>query len=141
LAATEKAFSSSRLILANAAFNSSEGPGTFVSTPFMVLAPHFGQKRASSGSFSLQFEQYAISTPHIKQIKARNLNVIQVASPSLLKCKFGRAIYHNFDDDNKERDSIFCNSLFLVAFFLEKVLRAPKIQNLKRKDPRLSVNA
>ncbi len=76
LAAVEKAFSNSLLILANATFNSSEGSETFVSTPFAVFVPHFGQKSASSGSFSLQFEQNVINLPHIKQRESGNLNVI-----------------------------------------------------------------
>jgi hypothetical protein len=42
------------LILLSASRISSDGEAAFVSAPFWVLVPHFGQKAASSGSFAPQ---------------------------------------------------------------------------------------
>jgi tetrahydromethanopterin S-methyltransferase subunit A len=93
LAATEKAFSSYRLILEKAAFNSSDGPGMFDSTPLAVLVPHFEQKSATSESFSPQFEQYAINTSRIKQVKTRDLSAMKAVATYFFgsKCSAGQS--------------------------------------------------
>jgi hypothetical protein len=49
--------------------------GAAVFAPLIALVPHFGQKASSLESFSPQFEQYAISTPHIKQIKSKKFKL------------------------------------------------------------------
>ena len=49
--------------------------GAAVSTPSIVLVPHFGQKSVSLESFSPQFEQYVINTLPIKQIKSKKFKL------------------------------------------------------------------
>src|SRR3990172_3781756 len=77
LAASVNAFSSSTLVLANACRISSEVVEALAPGVLMVLVPHLGQKSASFGSFSPQFEQYAINLPRIKQGRTANLSITE----------------------------------------------------------------
>jgi hypothetical protein len=69
LAAVWNAFSISNPIFEKASLQSSVGAGTPASTPRLVLKPHLVQKFASSGSFSLQWEQKTMNIAYGKQLK------------------------------------------------------------------------